>query len=119
MHSFVLFVIADYKPFLKIFLHSFKESERLIATIVALFLLIIAIRRVQRFRFFTLYFFKKEDSTNVRLLSLQGNGLDNELLRLAPRMDNLQTVKPKCDLATSQVETLFSNNVIIEQNETF
>ena len=98
MHSFVVFVIADYKSFLKIFLHSFKESEQLIATIVALFLLIIAIRRVQRFRFFTLYFFKKEGSTNVQLLSLQGNGLDNEQLRLAPRMDNLQTVKPKCDL---------------------
>ena len=55
MHSFVVFVIADYVFF--IFLHSVKESERLIATIVALFLLIIAIRRVHRFRFFTLYFF--------------------------------------------------------------
>ena len=32
----------------------------------------------------------------MQLLSLRGNGLENEfneLLRLAPRMDNLQTVK--------------------------
>ena len=56
-HPFVVCVIADYKSFFKIFLHSVMETERLIATIVALFLLIVVIRRARRFWFFTLYFF--------------------------------------------------------------
>ena len=83
----------------KIFLHSVMESERLIATIVVLFLLIIAIRRVQQVWFFTPYFFWKEDSTKVRLLSLPGDrlGKKNELLRLASFMDNMQTVKLSLD----------------------
>ena len=63
----------------KIFLHSVMESERLIVTIVALFRLIIAIRRVQQVWFFTLYFFWKEDSTKVRLLSLQGDRLGKNM----------------------------------------
>ena len=45
----------------KIFLHSVMESERLIVTIVALFRLIIAIRRVQlRFDFSLFTFFEKK-----------------------------------------------------------
>ena len=46
----------------------------MIARIVALFLLIIAIRRAQRFRFFAPYFKKKKKgvSTKVQLFSLYG-----------------------------------------------
>ena len=80
-HSVVLCVMADCKSF-KIFLYSVKESERVIATIVFFFLLISAIRRAQLsnfdFSLFTVFFFSKGDSTKVQLLSLQGNGLENE-----------------------------------------
>ena len=57
------------------------ESESVIATIVALFLLIFAILRVQQFRFFRIVQPRSE----------------NELLRLAPRMDNSQTGKRSLD----------------------
>ena len=58
------------------------ESEWVIVTIVALFLLIFAILRAQQFRFFWM--------VQPRL--------ENELLHLAPRVDNLQTVKRSLDL---------------------
>ena len=57
------------------------ESEWVIATIVALFLLIFAILRAQQFRFFWM--------VQPRL--------ENELLRLAQRMDNSQTGKRSLD----------------------
>lgn len=84
----------------KIFLHSVMESERLIVTIVALFRLIIAIRRVQQVWFFTLYFFWKEDST-LRCDCFPYKETDwekkSELSRLASCMENMQTVKLSLD----------------------
>ena len=50
--------------------HSAMESERVIVMIVALFLLIIAIRKVQRFRFLALYFLRKRRHHEITIALL-------------------------------------------------
>ena len=50
--------------------HSAMESERVIMMIVALFLLIIAIRKVQRFRFLALYFLRKRRHFEITIALL-------------------------------------------------
>ena len=50
--------------------HSAMESERVIMMIVALFLLVIAIRKVQRFRFLALYFLRKRRHHEITIALL-------------------------------------------------